>query len=265
MIGVTGYMSGGKSYFAVEQMLRQMYAGHRVVSNIQLKCREVTTFLEIPCIFWKQLYYYLDDVPKGYHHICISDYMSYPRGSPRGSATYDRDMVFVYLDEASSIFDSMVHASDGGIQAVAAWARQTEKQGIRVYLIMQFASELHKRLRTHITEYIECTNPSTVKIKFLGKGLPRFFKNFTIRTRYLNDAETKIGHWQWVRLDPRVYNCYRTSQIVVGSYEIPSYQRVNIDYSYSVYRQSRRVLIAVCVFHFLFLVVLCFLWWGVLL
>lgn len=253
MIGVTGYMSGGKSYFAVEHMLGQMFRGHRVVTNIKLCCQAVTEYLEIPCIVWKQLYYFLSDSPAGYHQLLISDYSSYPSGSPRGSPTYERDIVFVYLDEVSSIFDSMVHASDGGIQAVATWARHTEKRGIRIFLIMQFASELHKRLRVHITEYIACTNSSTVKLPLVGFGLPRFLQGMTIRSRYLPDGETQIGRAQWFQMRPIIYRCYKTAQIVVGASDIVPYVPVSIDYGFHRDRTFLRLSFLFLVLHFLIL------------
>lgn len=129
MIGVIGYMSGGKSYFAVEHMLSRMREGHLVASNIVLNCQAVSDYLAIPCIWWKQLYYWLCDNPKGYHHLSVDDYESYPHGSPRGSKTYNQDICYIYLDEASSIFDSMTHSSDASIKKVATWCRHTEKRG----------------------------------------------------------------------------------------------------------------------------------------
>lgn len=254
MIGITGYMSGGKSYYAVEHMLSMMFRGHRVVTNIQLCCQAVTSYLEIPCIFWKQLYYYLEENPKGYHHIAISDYHKYPCGSPRGSATYESHMVYVYLDEVSSIFDSMIHASDGGIQQVATWARHTEKRGIRIFLIMQFASELHKRLRIHITEYVACTNSNTIRLPLVGWGLPKVLQGISIRSRYLSDGETQIGQASWVRLRPEIYNCYHTAQIVVGANDVVPYIPVNVDYSAHKLASAKRLLFVLLVLHFLLLV-----------
>lgn len=216
MIGIVGYMSGGKSYFAVEHMLSMMSQSHRVCSNIRLNCVHVTSFLHIPCIYWKQLYFFLTPDPKGYHEILLTDYNSYPHGSPRGSANYEKNLCYIYLDEVSSLFDSMVHASDQNIQKIATWARHSEKRGIKMYLIMQFASELHKRLRVHITEFISCTNTSNVKVPLLGIGLPFFLQGMTIRTRYLPDGETKIAPAKWYSLNPHIYWCYNTSQIVVG-------------------------------------------------
>lgn len=249
MIGITGYMSGGKSYFAVEHMLGQMYRGHRVVTNIQLQCRAVTDYLDLPCVIWKRLYYYLEEKPSGYHHLPLHDYEAYPNGSPRGSATYDRDMVYCYLDEASSIFDSMVHASDGGIRAVATWARHTEKRGIKIFLIMQFASELHKRLRVHITEYVACTNSGTIRLPLVGWGLPAPLRRMTIRSRYMSDGETQIGRAQWFVLRPIIYRCYRTSQIVVGSSDVPAFVPPNIDTTARVVAHQRRFIVVLFVLY----------------
>lgn len=230
MVGVIGYMSGGKSYFAVEQILSKLATGHVVSTNIALKCQAVTSYLSIPCIFWKQLYYYLSESPNGYHQINIEDYEQYPQGAPRGTPDYEKYLAFCFLDEASSIFDSMVHASDSNIQKVAAWARHTEKRGIRIYLLMQFESELHKRLRVHITEYVKCVNTSTVRLPLVGCGLPSLLRGISLRRTYLADAETPSGPIKAFRFDPRVYSCYDTSQIVVGTNDIQPYRSVFINY-----------------------------------
>lgn len=219
MIGIIGYMSGGKSYTAVEMMLSKMYHGHTCVSNIRLNCRPVTDYLGLPCVIWKRLYYRLsldkEDLAP-YHGIMSDDYENYPAGSPRGSSTYERDKVFIFLDEISSIFDSMISAADGGVKSVAAWARHTEKRGQILYLIMQFPSELHKRLRVHITQYVQCINTSSVRIPLLGTGLPWFLHGYIIRLDYMPDLETQIGAATWGRYKPKVFKCYNTSQIVVG-------------------------------------------------
>lgn len=255
MIGITGYMSGGKTYYAVEHMLGSMYSGHRVVTNISLKCQAVTKYLEIPCIWWKQLYYYLEDDPRGYHHLSLSAYELYPTGSPRGTPTYERDLVYVYLDEVSSIFDSMVHASDSSVQKVATWARHTEKRGIKIFLIMQFASELHKRLRVHITEYVACTNSSTIKIPLIGVRLPKMLRGMTIRSRYCSDGETQIGQAQWYVLRPIIYDCYTTAQIVVGCNDLSPVVPTVLDLSSREDLHATRLL--VFVFFLYFVVTVC--------
>lgn len=222
MIGIVGFMSGGKSYYAVEKILDLLLQNHTVVTNISLNCQAVTSYLQVPCVLWKRLYYYLSDDPDylnagHYHVIDLRDYEHYPCGSPRGSATYDADMVYVFLDEASSVFDSMVHASDSGIVKVATWARHTRKRGIEVVLLMQFPSELNKRLRVHIVEYVHCNNSNNIKLPVVGLGLPAVLRNMSIRQRYASDLVTPIGDASWVRFRPSVYRCYNTAQIVVGS------------------------------------------------
>lgn len=219
MIGIIGYMSGGKTYTAVEMMLSQLYHGHTCVSNIKLNCRETTSYLQMPCLVWKRLYYQIvmdEDAELGYHQLRQDDYQSYPAGSPRGSPSYEKDKVFIFLDEISSIFDSMISAADGGVKAVAAWARHTEKRGQMLYLVMQFPSELHKRLRVHITQYIQCINTKNVKIPLIGTGLPWFMQGLLIRIDLMPDLETQIGGAVWGRYKPQVFKCYNTSQIVVG-------------------------------------------------
>lgn len=219
MIGITGNMSGGKTYTAVEIMLLRLRSSHRIVTNVKLNCRGVTNYLRVPCVFWKKYYFYLendDEISGNYNCIPLKDYNNYPQGSRRGSADYEARKVFIFFDEISSVFDSMISASDGGVQAVATWARHSEKRGQMVYLIMQFASELHKRLRVHITEYIHCTNSASVLIPFTGLHLPKMFHGQIIRTHYMADAETRVGDNSWNKLNPDVYCCYSTGQIVIG-------------------------------------------------
>lgn len=253
MIGIIGYMSGGKSYTAVELMLSKMYHGHTVVSNIKLNCRAVTDYLGLPCLVWKKLYYRIsldkDDLDE-YHGILSDDYESYPAGAPRGTPNYERDKVYIFLDEISSIFDSMISAADGGVKAVAAWARHTEKRGQMLYLIMQFPSELHKRLRTHITQYIQCINTSSVKIPLLGCGLPWFLHGFIIRLDYMPDLETQIGSATWGRYKPKVFKCYNTSQIVVGHTQT-AYNLARPDLSDKLKVEFCQRLIVVALFLFL--------------
>lgn len=222
MIGIVGYMSGGKSYYAVEKILDLLSLNHTILTNINLNCQAVTSYLGVSCVLWKRLYYFLSDdateISKGrYHVLDLRDYDNYPCGSPRGSATYDADMVYVFLDEASSVFDSMVTAADSSIKKVSAWARHTRKRGIEVVLLMQFPSELHKRLRIHIVEYIHCNNSNNIKLPVVGLGLPTFLCNLSIRQRYASDMVTPIGDASWCRFRPAVYRCYNTAQIVVGS------------------------------------------------
>lgn len=219
MIGITGNMSGGKTYTAVEIMLQRLRSSHRIITNVKLNCQGVTSYLCVPCVYWKRYYYYLendDEITGGFNCLPLKNYNDYPTGSPRGSADYNERKVFIFYDEISSVFDSMTSSSDGGVQAVATWARHSEKRGQMIYLIMQFASELHKRLRVHITEYIHCTNSSSVLIPFIGCHLPKFLQGKIVRTHYMADAETRAGDNSWSVLNPDVYKCYNTGQIVIG-------------------------------------------------
>lgn len=241
MIGIIGHMSGGKTYFAVEQILKFLFYGHPVVTNIRLQCRYVSDYLGIPCIQWKQLYFYLCDKPSKYHELQISSYESYPTGSPRGSSDYDLRLCYIVLDEVSSIFDSMIHASDSNIQKVATWARHTRKRGQELLLVMQFASELHKRLRVHITEYISCNNSNNLRIPLLGTGLPWFMRNMSVRQRFLSDLETPIGVSEWFVFRPEVYRCYNTAQIVVGQNNSIRPLVVDVDKSLFLYRLHKRL------------------------
>lgn len=108
MIGIIGYMSGGKSYTAVELLLGYLIRQHRVVTNIRLNCQAVTRYLDVPCCIWKQYYYFLTedetDVETKYHHLSITDYHSWPNGVPRGSSDYEQKKVYIFLDEVSSLF-----------------------------------------------------------------------------------------------------------------------------------------------------------------
>lgn len=217
MTGIIGYMSGGKTYSAVQLMLGFLSHDHIICTNVLLNCKAVTNYLDIPCVLWKQRYYIISETTGYYHYLKVSDYEKYPCGSPRGSSDYFKNAVYIFIDEVSSIFDSMASSSSEGIQQVATWARHTEKRGQFLYLIMQFPSELHKRLRNHITTYIECTNTASVKIPFLGCGLPSFFHGWIIRRQLMPDLETVLGSAQWSRLDKRIYSCYNTGQIVVGA------------------------------------------------
>lgn len=218
MVGIIGRMSGGKTYFAVELMLGALATGHCVVTNVILNCQAVSSFLGVPCVQWKRLYFRLvESNPKGFNVLLQSDYDSFPTGSPRGTPSYDARLVYIVLDEVSSIFDSMIHSSDSNIQKVATWARHSHKRGQELVLIMQFANELHKRLRVHINEYVNCSNSGTWRLPLVGWRLPGPLRHFSVRSRYADDCETRIGNNSWVLFDPRIYRCYNTAQIVVGA------------------------------------------------
>lgn len=255
MIGVIGRMSGGKTYYAVECMLSWLLQGHIVASNVMLSCQGVTSALGVSCIFWKQLYYKLVDSPKFYHELSITAYDSWPCGSPRGSPDYDNRLCYIVLDEVSSLFDSLIHASDSSVQKVATWARHTRKRGQEVYLIMQFASELHKRLRNHVTGYVLCTNSSDIRVPVVGLKLPWFLRGLSIRTQLLPDGETPTSYNDWVRFRPEIYHAYNTAQIVVGPKELPlAPMRVRPDLSYRRYRQSYDLFLATLGFSTLFII-----------
>lgn len=241
MIGVIGHMSGGKTYFAVEQILKFLFEGHPVVTNIRLNCQGVTDYLGIPCIQWKRLYFRLVDAPEKYHELLSDDYESFPTGSPRGSPDYNQRLVFIVLDEVSSIFDSMIHASDSSIQKVATWARHSRKRGQELILIMQFANELHNRLRKHINEYISCNNSNNLRIPIIGTGLPFFLRGISVRQRFLPDLETPVGSSQWVPFKASVFRCYDTAQIVVGSQDSIKPLIVPLDRSLHNFRVQLRL------------------------
>lgn len=235
MVGIIGHMSGGKSYYAVEKMLDLLGRNHTIVTNITLNCQAVTSYLCVPCVLWKRLYYFLSDDERElalnkYHVLDLRQYDSYPCGSPRGSANYDQELVYVFLDEASSVFDSMITAASSDIVKVATWARHTRKRGIEVVLLMQFPSELNKRLRVHIVEYVHCNNSNNIRIPVIGMGLPAAIRNMSIRQRYASDLVTPIGDASWVRFRPEIYRCYNTAQIVVG-HNISLVPHYKIDYS----------------------------------
>lgn len=234
-------MSGGKTYTCVSLMLNYIRSGHIVVTNVVFNCRAVTNFLGVPCVLWKQYYYFLNDdleLASRYHYINLYDYNNYPCGSLRGSSDYESRKVYIFLDEASSIFDSMVHASDSGVQAVATWARHSEKRGQILYLIMQFPSELHKRLRVHITNYIMCLGMKNYRLPFFGIPAPRFLHPFIVHRVLMADGETQLGSSKWERLDPRVYACYNTGQIVVhkDSFSLVAPTPPKLDFTLDVWR-----------------------------
>lgn len=239
MVGICGNMSGGKTYFAVECICRWLSERHVVCTNIRLKCQGISSYTGIPCVFWKRLYFYLSENGAGYNGIAIKDYHNYPVGVPRGQPGYQAGLVYIVLDEASSVFDSMTNSKDAEIQSVAVWARHTEKRGQMVFLLMQFSSELHKRLRNHITEYISCVNSSTIKLPLLGCGLPWFLRGMSVRQRFMGDYETRVGDAQWVRIVPAIYTCYDTSQIVVGG-DIGRRVDISIDETALIERNAKR-------------------------
>lgn len=220
MIAYIGNMSGGKTYTAMRDLLYRLSNNHIIVTNIKLNCQGVTEYLSTPCVFWKKNYFFLsedDDELKKFQTIKISEYEKFPIGSLRGSKDYEASKVYIYLDEISSVFDAMTSSNSQKIQQLAIWARHTEKRGQIVSLIMQFPSELHKRLRNHVTEYIACINSSKIRIPFLKTKLPWFLRGLIINTIYSSDGETIIGNSTWHSLDSRVYHCYYTGQIVYGS------------------------------------------------
>lgn len=252
MIGIVGNMSGGKTYSAVHDMLQRLRSGHVVVTNIELNVDGVSDYLGVDFSLWGRQYYRLVDDEESnpsLHLLSSSDYDSWPCGSPRGSATYDRDMVYIYLDEVSSIFDAMTSGASESIKRVAAWARHTEKRGQMLFLIMQFENELHKRLRVHITEYIFCRNMTQVKMPIFRFKLPKAFFNFIAQIHLLPDGETTLGTPNFLPLDPRVFACYRTAQIVVGASSFGGHDDVEFDGDIDCLRNSLRLLIfSFCVF-----------------
>lgn len=213
-------MSGGKTYSAVRDMLERIRTGHIVVTNVELNLSACSDFLGVSVADLSNFYWRIrdDEDDLGPNEVHVSDYDSWPCGSPRGSATYDSDLVYIYLDEASSIFDAMTSGASESIKKVAAWARHTEKRGQMLYLIMQFENELHKRLRVHITEFIYCKNMSKVVVPILRCHLPKFASNFVSQIHLLPDGETSLGSPDFVPLDSRIFACYRTAQIVVGGH-----------------------------------------------
>lgn len=217
MIAYCGYMSGGKTYSAVRKMLECLYNSEIVVSNVKLNCRGVTQYLMIPCLLWKQNYYILEEHGEQahlpYHSIDIYDYYSYPCGSPRGRGNL---RVNIFLDEASSYFDSIKQSGSAEIQDLAAWVRHTEKRGQYMYLIMQFMSDLQKRLRNHVHEIIICRNTSNIRLPLVKLPLPFFLRGYVLTTRFGADEKTQLERTQWTKIDRRIYDCYDTSQIVVG-------------------------------------------------
>lgn len=223
MIGIVGYMSGGKTLTAVEIMMNKIAEGHIVCSNIILNCKGVTGYLNIPCVYWKQLYIQLTD-NIGYNRIKEEDYYLYPIGTPRGSKDYNDRLVYIFLDEVSSVFDSITNSASSEIKRIAVWARHTEKRGQIVYLIMQFTSELHKRLRNHLTEIISCQNSSTMRLPIIHTKLPFFLRGYIVRTLYSGDGETVITNAKWSSIDTRLYTCYNTGQIVYGNLTGKSYK-----------------------------------------
>lgn len=246
MIGIVGNMSGGKTYSAVHDMLQRIREGHIVVTNIELNPAGVSDYLGVDESVWIQQYFRLvddEDADLSRHLLSSSDYESWPCGSPRGSSTYDRDMVYIYLDEVSSIFDAMTSGASESIKKVASWARHTEKRGQMLFLIMQFENELHKRLRVHITEYIFCRNMSQVKMPIFRFRLPKSLFNFVAQIHLLPDGETTLGSPNFLPLDPRVFACYRTAQIVVGSSSFSPHSDVEFDGDVEVLRSSLRFLV----------------------
>lgn len=87
MIGIVGHMSGGKTYFAVEKILGWLLTGHCVATNIVLNCQAVTSYLGVPCVVWKRLYFFITEKPSKYHEIDQSDYYNYPTGSLEDQST----------------------------------------------------------------------------------------------------------------------------------------------------------------------------------
>lgn len=216
MTGICGYMSGGKTYTAVEMMMDDLMNGHIVCTNIFLKCRGVSSYLGCSCLEWKRNLYYLTDDPEEcsqWHHVFFYDYSSYPCGSVRGNP----HKVCIYIDEASSFFDSIEVSSSSKIKEFAAWVRHTEKRGQFIFPIVQFPSDLQKRFRQHCTEYIYCANSEKIRLPIVNLNLPKFFHNFILRATMSSDGEKVLSPTVWKRRDPRIYDCYNTAQQLVGT------------------------------------------------
>lgn len=259
MIGIVGNMSGGKSYSAVLDILNRVREGHVIVTNIELNLEACGDYLGIDPVQLRPFVWRIvdDDVEDlGDYQVRASDYDSWPCGSPRGSPTYERDLVYIYLDEVSSIFDAMTSGAAESIKSVAAWARHTEKRGQILYLIMQFENELHKRLRVHITEYIYCKNMSRVTIPVLRCHLPRALFNFIAQIHLMPDGETSLGSPGIVPLDKRVFACYKTAQIVVGSQSSFRPPEADISLDFQEAAETRNL------FLFVFFVCLAVSIWG---
>lgn len=214
MLAFIGHMSGGKTYTAVRHMLDNLKHCDVVCSNIELKCRGVSDYLSVPCVLWKQNYYQLSESPtKPYHNLNLYDYDSYPIGDLRG---HGNRKVFIYFDEASSLWDSIEHSGNSSIKSVAIWVRHSRKRGQEIFFIAQFASELHKRLRNHIQEFMTCVNSAAVRLPVIRCRLPSFLRCFIINT-VVNDKDEILVASTWSKIDSRIYQCYDTAQIVVGS------------------------------------------------
>jgi len=131
-----GTLGSGKTLNAVRFMIKSMFAGRLVCTNIELKMDKAQDFcrLEFGGEFDERLYRLVDD----------ADMIHFYRNVPRGTADFP---VLVVLDEVSEWFDALRGSLLDEVESVFRHAR---KLSVQFILITQMFNHLQKRLRERV-------------------------------------------------------------------------------------------------------------------
>jgi hypothetical protein len=194
---ITGRLGSGKSYHAVELMIRHLLDGGVVATNMNLKIPEISRI-------WGRRF-----VPWQFLHVDAGmDPMKIPRGDFRGSG---KRRVMVVLDEALNWFESST-ARDSRRDSWGVWLRQSDKLGQDVYFVAQQFERAAKWIRELAQLELRVSGMRNFAIGPIPLGRLLGLSRLACVTKF--DVQSgAISGWRAVWLNPSVWRCYSTAEL----------------------------------------------------
>lgn len=207
-----GVLGGGKSYHAVQHILRYLARGGYVYANIPLVWPNVRRYC-------RRRWGVLPRVEQ-YHSLSLSDLNNLQKiviGGTRQSPT------LLVVDEIHLYFNARDWASTP--RAFLEWLTQSRKMGVDCIFITQSALNMDKQFVRLVGRYWHFRDLRTWKVPGLGIRFPiaQFF-----RAEIDQDHKTVLAR-HFERIDKDIFGCYASDQLFDGVSDFAARGREALD------------------------------------
>ena len=203
---ITGYLGGGKSYYACARILRHVSKGGVVYTNLAMRRDNwISSQYGKQCGYVRSLeHMYGWEYQEGQINVLSEDDAPKMHDVVKGGNA--RINTLIVLDEALEFFDS--EDRNTAVKAFFSFLRHTRKFKMDLLFISQVFSQMNKKLRDQCQFIHKCTDMGTVKLLGLGIPVPYPFSTYIVITSFTRGGQAPVSKpiWQWK--DPLIGSAY---------------------------------------------------------
>jgi len=209
---ITGYLGGGKSYYACARILKHVSNGGVVYTNLAMRKENwVSSQYGKQCGYVRSLeHMYGWEYQEGQINVLSEDDAPKMHDIVKGGNA--RINTLIVLDEALEFFDSEDRQT--AVKEFFSFLRHTRKFKMDLLFISQVFAQMNKKLRDQCQFIHKCTDMKTVKLLGLGIPVPYPFSTYIVITSFTKGGQAPVSKpvWQWK--DPLIgaaYDSYDTT------------------------------------------------------